>query len=82
MANLAPCPYMVKTFKNLQLQNQSVDDREIKYIALSTWVLPKSFKWWPWVDLDLFKSEVNYGKMLILKISWKVLKILAKIIGN
>ena len=29
-------------------------------------------------DLDLFYGSVKYGKMLIYKISWEVLKILDK----
>ena len=72
-----PCPYMVETFKNLLLQNQLTDGLGTLYVALGTWVLPRMFKWWPWVDLDLFYSKIKYGKMLIHRISWKVLKILA-----
>ena len=51
---LPPCPYMVKTLKNLLLRNQNVDDLETWYAASSTRVLPSLFKWWPWVDPDLF----------------------------
>ena len=48
-----PCPYMVKTLKNL-LWNQKTDDLETWYAAWSARVLPSLFKWWPWFDLDLF----------------------------
>ena len=61
----APCPYMVNTFKNLLLQNQLTDGLGTWYVALGTWVLPRMFKWWPWVDLDYFYGKVKYGKMLI-----------------
>ena len=56
-----PCSYMVKTFKNLLLQNQSTDDLETWYVALSMQVLPKLFKLCPWVDLDLFYAKVKFG---------------------
>ena len=56
-----PCPYMVKTLKNLLLQNQLTDDLETGYVALCMWVLPRLFKLWPWVDLDLFYAKVKFG---------------------
>ena len=37
----SPCPYMVKTWKNL-LCNQKADDLESWYAASGTWVLPSS----------------------------------------
>ena len=49
-----PCPYMVKTFKNLLLQNQKSYDLETWHVALGTQALQSLCKWWPWVDLDLF----------------------------
>ena len=58
-----PCPYMVKILKNLLLQNQKADDLESWYAALGAQVLPNLFKWWPWVDLDLFYSEVKFGPL-------------------
>ena len=67
-----PCPYMLKTFKNLLLQNQLTDGLGTWFVALGTWVLLRMFKWWPWVDLDLFYGKVKYGKLLIHRISWKV----------
>ena len=49
-----PCLYMVKTFKNLILQNQLTDFLEPWYVSLNTRVLPRLYKWWPLVDLYLF----------------------------
>ena len=56
-----PCPYMVKTLKNLLLQNQLTDDLETWYVALCMWVLPRLFKLSPWVDLDPFYAKVKFG---------------------
>ena len=56
-----PCPYMVKTLKNLLLQNQLTNDLEIWCVALCIGVLPKLFKLWPWVDLDPFYAKVKFG---------------------
>ena len=58
-----PCPYMVKSLKNLLLRNQKTDDLETWHAASSVPVLPSLFKWWPWVDLDLFYSKVKFGPM-------------------
>ena len=55
-----PCPYMVKTLKNL-LQNQQIDDLETWYVALSMRVLPRLYKLWPWIDLDLLYIKVKFG---------------------
>ena len=52
-----PCSYMVITLK--LLWNQMADDLESWYAASGTWVLPSLFKWWPWVDLDLFTARSN-----------------------
>ena len=58
-----PCPYMVKTFKNLLLQNRKSYDLETWYAALGTQALQSFYKWWPWVDLDLFYGKVKFGKL-------------------
>ena len=60
MANMAAMPYMVKTLKNLLLWNQKADDFETWYAASGPQVLPSLFKWWPWVDLDLFYGKVKF----------------------
>ena len=52
---------MVKTLKNLLLQNQQTDDLETLYVALSMQVLPRLFKLFPWVDLDTFYAKVKFG---------------------
>ena len=51
---------MVKTLKNLLLQNQLTDDLETWYVALSMQVLPRLFKLSPWVDLDPFYAKVKF----------------------
>ena len=47
----SPCPYMVKTFKNLLLQNQA----SLEFWSLQkSWGmggLPKLLKWWSYVDI-------------------------------
>ena len=53
-----PCPYMVKTIKNL-LQNQKSYDLETWRVALGTQALQSLYKWWPWVDLDPFTARSN-----------------------
>ena len=57
-----PCPYMVKTLKNLLLRKQNADDLEIWYAASGAWV-PSLFKWWHWVDHDLFYGKVKFGPL-------------------
>ena len=42
-----------KTFKNL-----NSDDLETLHIAKETWALQNLYKWWPWVDLDLFYNNI------------------------
>ena len=60
-----PCPYMVKTLKNLLLRNQKLDDLETWYAALGAQVLPSLFKRWPWVELDLFYGSQIWSLMLL-----------------
>ena len=56
-----PCPYMVKTLRNLLLRNQKAYDLETWYAALGARVLSSLFKWWAWVDLELFYGKVKFG---------------------
>ena len=51
---------MVKTLKNLLLQNQWTDDLETWYVALSMQVLLRLFKFCPWVELDSFYAKVKF----------------------
>ena len=52
---------MIKTLKNLLLQNQYTNDLETCYVALCMRVSLKLFKLRPWVDLDLFYAKVEFG---------------------
>ena len=58
-----PCPYNYG--KNLKISSSPVlkglwpYDLETWSVALGAQVLPSLFKWWPWVDLDLFYGKVN-----------------------
>ena len=56
-----PCPYMVKTLKNLLLWNQKADDLESWYAALGTGVLWSVFKWWPWLTMTYFTTRSNFA---------------------
>ena len=58
-----PCPYMVKTLKNLLFWNQKADDLECWYVAVGARVLPSLFKWWPLVDTDLFYGKGKFGPL-------------------
>ena len=51
----------MKTLKNLLLRNQKADGLETSYAASGARVLPNLFKWWPWVDLDLFYGKVKFA---------------------
>ena len=59
---------MVKTFKNLLLQNQKSYDLETWYAAFGTQALQSLYKWWPWVDLDLFYGKVKFGNLGFSKV--------------
>ena len=61
MTNMAAMPIYGKTLKNLLLQNQKTNDLETWYVASCMEVLPKLFKLWPWIDLDLFYAKVKFG---------------------
>ena len=64
MTKMAAMPiYMVKVLKNLLLRHQKTDDLESWYAALGLQVLPKLFKWWPWLDFDLFYGTVKFGPL-------------------
>ena len=60
-----PCPYMVKTFKNLLLQNQKSYDLETWHVASGTQALQSLYKWWPWVDHELFYRKVKLGHLYV-----------------
>ena len=54
---------MVKTLKDLLLQNQLTDDLDTWYVALSMQVLPRLFKLLPWVVLDPFYAKVKFDQV-------------------
>ena len=54
---------MIKIFKNLLLRNQKACDLETWYAALGAQELSSLFKWWPWVNLDLFYGTVKFGPL-------------------
>ena len=58
-----PCPYMVKTFKNLLLWNRQTDFHETWYVASVTPAHYSLFKWWPCIDLDLIYGKVKFGNL-------------------
>ena len=71
-----PCPYLVKTFKNLPFWDQMADDLETWYAALVTQVLLYLFKWWPWPLPILQQGPLCFcmGKRLSCRFSKKLLK--------
>ena len=54
-----PCPYMVKTFKNLLLQNQKSYDLETWYVALGTQALQSYINDDPGLTLTYFTARSN-----------------------
>ena len=56
-----PCPYMVKTLQKFLFWNRWTDFHETWYVASMTPAHHSLFKWWSWVDLDLFYGKVNFG---------------------
>ena len=64
MTSMDTMPIYGKTLKNLLLWNQKADDLESWYAASG--ILPILFKWFPWVDLDLFYGKVKFGPFMLL----------------
>ena len=54
-----PCPYMVKTLKNLFLWNQKANDLETWYATLSARILPSLLKDDPELTLTYFTARSN-----------------------
>ena len=65
MTKMAAMPIYCKTFKNLLLQNQKSYDLETWHVALGTQALQNLYKWWPWVNLDLFYGKVKLGHLYV-----------------
>ena len=53
----------LKPFKNLLLQNRWTNFHETWYVAFETPAHHSLFKWWPWVDLNLFYGKVKFGNI-------------------
>ena len=53
--------------KSLLLMNRPTDFHEIWYVASGTPAHYCLFKWWPWVDLDLFNGKVKFGNLGFFK---------------
>ena len=58
---MAAMPIYGKNLKKILLQNQKSYDPETWHVALGTQALHSLYKWWPWVDLDLFYGKVKFG---------------------
>ena len=54
------CPYLVKTFKNLLLQNQISPGDLSLHKYLGTGGLPKLLKWWSYIDIWPFYGKVKF----------------------
>ena len=53
-----PCPYMLKTFKNLLLQNRGCLQAESLHKSSGRGGLPKLLKWWSYIVVWPFYSEI------------------------
>ena len=60
MTKMTVMPIYNKNLKNL-FRNQKENDRETWYAASGAQILPSLFKWWPWIDPDLFYGKVKFG---------------------
>ena len=63
MINMTAMPIYGKNLKKSLLWNQKADDIESWYVASGAWDLPNLFKWWRWVDLELFYGKVKFGPL-------------------
>ena len=59
-----PCSYMVKSFKN-RLQNWGCLGAESLYKSSGTGGQPKLLKWWSYMDVWPFYSEVKFASLCI-----------------
>ena len=60
-----PCPYMVKTFKNLLLQNQISPGVLSLHKSSGTGDLPKLLKWFSYIDIWPFYGKVKFASPCI-----------------
>ena len=50
-----------ENYLKLLLLNRWAGYLETWYVALKTWAHYNLFKWWLWIDLDLFYAKVKFG---------------------
>ena len=60
-----PCPYIIKIFKNLLLQNRGFHGAEFLHKLLGTGGLPKLLKWWSYIDVWSFYGEIKFAFVCI-----------------
>ena len=60
-----PCPYMVKTFKNLLLQNRGCLGAESLHKSSGMGGLPKLLKWWSYIDVWPFYGKIKFASLCI-----------------
>ena len=63
MTSMAAMPIYSTNLKNLLLWTKKTDYLESWYAASGTRVLSSLFKWWHWVDRDLFYGKVNFAPL-------------------
>ena len=61
----SPCPYMVKSFKNLLFQNQGFLGAESLHKSSVTGGLPKILKWWSYIDVWPFDGKVEVASLCV-----------------
>ena len=85
MTKMAAMPVYGENLKNL-LRNQKANDLETWYAASGARVLQSLFKWWPWVDLELFYGKVKFDPLCFCRgkkvKQWIFQKLLSPMIWN
>ena len=60
---MAAMPIYGKNLYKFHLQNRKFYDPETWYAASGTQCLQSLYKWWPWVDFDLFYGNVEFSNL-------------------
>ena len=62
MTNVVAMPVYGKVhLANLFLRHQEIDDLQTWHTASGMRTVQSLFKWWSWVELDIFYSKVNFA---------------------